>query len=59
VGAALFVANLVALVRSRPLPDGPNADPSGELQRAPRVRTLTYMAIGFVVMVWGLASIIG
>lgn len=41
MGAALFVGNLLALLR-----------------RAPVARTLTYMAIGFVVAVWGLASLV-
>ncbi|HUF84836.1 MAG TPA: hypothetical protein VMQ81_09630 [Acidimicrobiia bacterium] len=61
LGAALFIGNLVALVRRRR--DRETA-PAGREQRdadlpaAPVARTLLYMALGFVVMVWGIASLI-
>jgi hypothetical protein len=75
VGAALFVANLWALVRrpqdadrvrattvARARPGSPvrgQANPSEkrELAQAPVARTITYMVLGFVVMVAGLASL--
>lgn len=55
LGGALFVGNLMALIkrgRSR------EAVPEGDLPQAPRTRTITYMLIGFVVMVWGISSIV-
>lgn len=56
VGAALFLGNLLALVRHR---RGGNARrEEGDLEQAPRARTITYLVIGFVVMVWGLGSLI-
>jgi hypothetical protein len=68
VGAALFVGNLVALVRrrnrrnarpARPRRAGPDeTDRSTDLAQAPVARTALYMALGFVVMVWGVASLI-
>jgi hypothetical protein len=75
VGAALFVANLWALLRrprdadrvsattvARARPGSPvrnQANPSEkrELAQAPVARTITYMVLGFVVMVAGIASI--
>jgi len=68
VGAALFVGNLVALIRRRrdreTAPAGPakaagsGADRSADLAQAPTARTVTYMVLGLVVMVWGVASFI-
>ena len=75
VGAALFVANVYALLRrradaDRPRPDAvaptkanrpassqaePVHDP--DLAQAPIGRTVLYAAIGFVVMVVGIASL--
>ena len=75
VGAALFVANLWALLRrhrdadrvsattvARARPGSPvrnQANPSAkrELAQAPIARTITYMVLGFVVMVSGIAAI--
>lgn len=75
VGAALFFANLWALVRrprdadrvsattvARARPGSPvhnqaNPREKRELAQAPVARTITYMALGFVVMVAGIASI--
>ena len=75
VGAALFVANLWALLRrerdadrvgattvARARPGSPvrsQANPAEkrELAQAPVARTITYMALGFVVMVAGIASL--
>jgi hypothetical protein len=68
VGAALFIGNLVALVRRRhdrqtapargSKRGGPRDDRSADLAQAPVARTVLYMVLGFVVMVWGLASFI-
>jgi hypothetical protein len=75
LGAALFLANLFALVRRRSdarraaqrtvakarpgSPVRPNmraADAKRDLPQAPIARTVTYLCIGFVVMIWGIAS---
>jgi hypothetical protein len=77
LGAALFVANGLALIRRRSdarqgarravararpgSPVRPNkrggAGRSGtDLAQAPVARSVTYLVIGFVVMVWGIAS---
>lgn len=53
VGAALFLGNLVALVRRR----APVGAQGSDLERAPVMRTVVYMVLGFVVMVWGIASL--
>jgi hypothetical protein len=60
IGAALFFANALALVRrrsdaSRTASHGGNAT---DLTQAPLARTVTYMLIGFIVAAWALASII-
>lgn len=75
VGAALFVANLWALLRrerdadrvsattvARARPGSPvrgQAHPAEkrELAQAPVARTISYMVIGFVVMIAGIASL--
>jgi hypothetical protein len=62
LGAALFLANALALVRrrsdsSRPAPRGGNSN-SADLAQAPLARTVTYMLIGFIVAAWALASIV-
>jgi hypothetical protein len=75
VGAALFVANLWALLRrdhdadrvaattvARARPGSPvrgQANPAEkrELAQAPVARTVTYMVLGFVVMIAGIASL--
>jgi hypothetical protein len=59
MGAALFVGNLLALIRRR-APASPPDEPDGEhaLPQAPLARTLTYLVIGFVVAVWGIASLV-
>jgi hypothetical protein len=65
VGAALFAGNLVALIRRRndgrptlARAAGADADRSADLARAPVARTVLYMMLGLVVMVWGIASLI-
>jgi hypothetical protein len=56
MGAALFVGNLMALLRRRaPAPDGGDAQAS---PRAPVGRTVAFMVMGFVVAFWGLASLL-
>lgn len=65
LGGALFVGNLLALLRRRRDGD-PGERRSGtrrrgtdtEVRSAPTVRTVTYMLLGFVVMVWGVVSLI-
>jgi hypothetical protein len=76
LGAALFFANLLALVRRRsdarraaqrtvararpgsPVRGNKRDDEQGhDLPQAPIARTVTYLVIGFVVMVWGIASL--
>jgi len=52
VGAALLVANVLAIVRP---PPGPK---EGELARAPIARTVVMAAVGLVATVWALASLI-
>ena len=61
LGAALFLGNLLALIRRRPpaaVSDaGEEGDDERTLARAPVGRTLAYLLIGFVVMIWGIASL--
>jgi hypothetical protein len=64
LGAALFIGNLVALIRRRNAParsasaTGSGGDRSPDLPQAPVARTVVYMVLGFVVMVWGIASFV-
>jgi hypothetical protein len=59
MGAALFVGNLMALLRRRAAVAPGEAGEDGEaLQRAPVARTVTYMVMGFVIAFWGLASLL-
>ena len=55
VGGALFVGNLLALVRRRAQP--PQHSES-DLSEAPLGRTVVYVVIGLVVMIWGIASLV-
>ena len=55
MGAALFLGNALALVRRRA--PASLSDDGHVLPRAPLARTVAYLVIGFVVMVWGIASI--
>ena len=76
LGGALFVANLLAIVRrrrdaeaaakrtvARARPGSPvrgyqqTKDAPTDLPQAPLARSVIYMLVGFVVMVWGIASI--
>jgi hypothetical protein len=77
LGAALFVGNVLALVRRRrdaqaaaartvagSRPGSPvkgnkrrDAERSADLSQAPIGRSVAYAVIGFVVMIWGIASL--
>jgi hypothetical protein len=52
LGAALFVGNVLALVRP------PVKADDGDLHRAPPVRSLVMAGIGLVAAIWALASIL-
>ena len=54
MGAALFLGNLLALVRRR-VPAA--ADDGDTLARAPLARTVAYLLIGLLVALWGIASL--
>ena len=62
MGAALFVGNLMALLRRRAaVSPGEAGEPGRDgdaLPRAPVGRTVTYMVMGFVIALWGLASLL-
>lgn len=52
LGAALFVGNMLALVR-------PPADlKDGELKKAPAARSLVMAGIGFIAAVWAIGSLL-
>lgn len=52
LGAAMVLGNVLALVR-------PPAEPKeGELDRAPRGRSLGMAAIGFLAAIWAIASLV-
>lgn len=53
LGGALFVGNVMALVRP---PESPHGD--NDLARAPRSRSIAMAAIGFVVAVAALAALV-
>jgi hypothetical protein len=57
MGAALFVGNLMALLRRRAAVT-PTGEDGEALPRAPVGRTVAYMVMGFVVALWGLASLL-
>ena len=60
LGAALFLGNLLALIRRRPPAAlAREAEESGEETplRAPVGRTVVYLLVGLVVMLWGVASL--
>ena len=56
LGAALFIGNLMALVRRRA--PASLAEDGQALARAPLGRTLVFLVLGFVVAFWGLASLL-
>ena len=53
LGGALFVGNLVAIVRP---PEGPREE--GTLERAPVARSLAMAAVGLVGAIWALATLV-
>jgi len=53
LGGALFVGNVLALVRP---PTAPRAE--GDLQQAPRSRSITMAVVGLVVAVAPLAALV-
>lgn len=55
LGAALFIGNLLALVRRRA--PASLAKEGDVLGRAPLARTAAFLVIGLIVMVWGIASL--
>lgn len=57
MGAALFVGNLLALLRRAAAPAGEDGDVQAP-PPAPVARTVTFMVMGFVVAFWGLASLL-
>ncbi len=57
MGAALFVGNLLALLRRRSAPAAAGED-DHPLPQAPVTRTVAFMVMGFVVAFWGLASLL-
>lgn len=52
LGAAMVVGNGLALVRP------PARRQEGDLTRAPVVRSLVFVAVGFVAAIWALASLV-
>jgi len=76
VGGALFVANVLALVRRRadsavaarrtvararagsPVRGYRRGGEGGDLVQAPIFRSVLYLVIGLVVMIWGIASLV-
>jgi hypothetical protein len=56
IGAALFLGNLIALVRRRSGSKVTTTRGGDTLPVAPIARTVLYLVIGFVVMVAGLAA---
>jgi hypothetical protein len=56
MGAALFVGNLMALLRRRS--EAADGEDAGASPQAPLGRTVAFMVMGFVVAFWGLASLL-
>jgi hypothetical protein len=56
MGAALFVGNLMALLRRRASVAA--AEDGQAVPRLPVRRTVAFMVMGFVVALWGLASLL-
>jgi hypothetical protein len=58
VGAALFVGNLMALLRRRAPASVAQSEDGHALPQAPVARTVAFLVLGFVVAFWGLASLL-
>ena len=58
LGAALFVGNLFALIRRRAPASVAQPEDGNALPKAPVGRTVTFMALGFLMAFWGLASLL-
>ena len=56
MGAALFVGNLMALLRRRS--EAVNGEDDQASRQAPVGRTVAFMVMGFVVAFWGFASLL-
>ena len=57
MGAALFIGNLLALLRRHAAAEATEEDAPATPQ-APVGRTAAFMVMGFVVAFWGLASLL-
>ena len=55
LGAALFFGNLWALLRRRA--PASLAEDGTALPQPPLARTITFMGVGLIVAIWGLASL--
>jgi hypothetical protein len=55
MGAALFLGNLLALIRRRA--PASLAEEGRALPQAPLGRTFAYLLVGFLVALWGIASL--
>ena len=53
IGGAMAAGNLLALIRP---PEKPKGD--GDLEEAPVVRSLVYIALGIAASIWAIASIV-
>ncbi len=53
LGAAMFVGNVMAVLRPPPRPRG-----GGDLARAPITRAVVMMAIGLTASLWAIASLV-
>ncbi|CAB4729146.1 unannotated protein [freshwater metagenome] len=52
LGGALFVGNLLAIVKPPPAPK------EGDLSRAPLSRSIFMGALGFIAAIWALATLL-
>ena len=58
MGAALFLGNLMALIRRRTPASLTESEDGHALPQAPVGRTVLYLVLGFVVAIWGIASLV-
>ena len=58
MGAALFIGNLLALLRRHAAAAEAAEDDAPATPQAPVGRTAAFMVMGFVVAFWGLASLL-